>query len=139
MLAYREWGKLNGIHDPQMFIITYSLRLILNSVAPITAHVAFEKAAFYYGMRVKYVKVDINTGVVDPYDIDAAIDKDTVCIIGSFPNYPYGTCDPIEELGEIARKRKIGLHADCCLGGFLVPFSGKFGVRQGLFDFRAKG
>jgi len=126
MLAYREQGKVRGIFEPEI-------------VAPITAHVAFEKAAFYYGMRMKWVPVDINTGVVNPKDIKAAISKDTVCVIGSYPNYPYGTCDPIEQLAEIARKKKVGFHTDCCLGGFVAPFAEKFGAQSEVFDFRVRG
>jgi len=126
MLAYREWGKKNGIEEAEI-------------VAPVTAHVAFEKAAFYYGMRVKYVPVDLKTGVVDPSDIESALSKETVCIIGSYPNYPYGTCDPIEELAYIAKKHRIGFHTDCCLGGFIAPFLDKFGGSSGRFDFRVEG
>jgi len=126
MLAYREQGRVNGIFEPEI-------------VAPITAHVAFEKAAFYYGMRMKWVPVDINTGIVNPADIKAAISRDTVCIVGSYPNYPYGTCDPIEDLAEIARRKKIGFHTDCCLGGFVAPFADKFGAQSQIFDFRVRG
>jgi len=126
MLAYREQGRVNGIFEPEI-------------VAPITAHVAFEKAAFYYGMRMKWVPVDIKTGIVNPADIKSAISKDTVCVIGSYPNYPYGTCDPIEDLAEIARRKKVGFHTDCCLGGFVAPFAEKFGAQSQVFDFRVKG
>ena len=52
----------------------------MNSVAPITAHVAFEKAAFYYGMFIKYIDINMETGVVEPHDIEAAINSNTVCV-----------------------------------------------------------
>ena len=60
-------------------------------------------------------------------------------VVGSFPNYPYGTCDPIEQIAEIARKHKIGFHTDCCLGGFVAPFAEKIGADIRPFDFRVKG
>jgi len=31
-------------------------------------------------MRVKYVPVDLKTGVVDPSDIESALSKETVCV-----------------------------------------------------------
>jgi len=126
MLAYREWGRKHGIEEAEI-------------VAPITAHVAFEKAAFYYGMRVTYVPVDIKTGIVDPAGIEAAISRDTVCVVGSYPNYPYGTCDPIEDLAYIAKRHKIGFHTDCCLGGFVAPFLENFKGSSGKFDFSVEG
>ena len=39
------------------------------------------------------------------------------------PSYPHGTRDPIEKLAKIAHKKRIGLHVDCCLGGFVVAFA----------------
>jgi len=35
--------------------------------------------------------------------------------------------DDIQALAKIARRNKIGLHVDACLGGFLVPFMEKAG------------
>lgn len=50
------------------------------------------------------------------------IDKNTICVYASFPNYPYGTVDDIETIAAICRKKDIPIHLDMCLGGFLVPF-----------------
>lgn len=57
-------------------------------------------------------------------------------IVGSFPNFPYGIADPIEELALIAGKKKIGLHVDACLGGFVVAFARDNGLDLGNFDFK---
>jgi glutamate/tyrosine decarboxylase-like PLP-dependent enzyme len=38
-----------------------------------------------------------------------------------------GTIDDIEGLGKIAFCHDIGLHVDCCLGGFILPFAKKLG------------
>ena len=122
MLAYREQGRKRGITEPEI-------------VMPVTAHAAFSKAAFYYGMRTKCAPVDPRTGAVDPRKMKSLINSNTVCVVGSMPNYPYGTYDPIEEIGELARKYNIGYHVDCCLGGFLVPFAKDCGIKLPCFDF----
>ena len=47
--------------------------------------------------------------------------------------------DDIVALGAIAQSYNIGLHVDCCLGSFIVPFLEKAGFPTKLFDFRVKG
>lgn len=47
--------------------------------------------------------------------------------------------DDIVALGAIAQNNNIGLHVDCCLGSFIVPFLEKAGFPTKLFDFRVKG
>ena len=44
MLAYRQWGRERGITQP-------------NIVASITAHAAFDKACFYFGIELRKVKL----------------------------------------------------------------------------------
>ncbi|MCF6243073.1 MAG: pyridoxal-dependent decarboxylase, partial [Bacteroidales bacterium] len=67
------------------------------------------------------------------------VNKNTVVIAGSAPSFPHGIIDPIEEMSEIARKRKIGFHTDACLGGFVLPWAEKLGYEIPLFDFRLPG
>ena len=43
-----------------------------------------------------------------------------------------GIIDPIEAMSELALKHDVGLHVDCCLGGFLVPFISKIKCVRGL-------
>ena len=43
-------------------------------------------------------------------------------LVGSAPNFPDGNVDDIVGLAKLAKKHNIGLHVDCCLGSFLVPF-----------------
>ena len=43
-------------------------------------------------------------------------------------------------LAQIASRRGCGLHVDCCLGGFLVPFMEAAGYElPSLCDFRVAG
>lgn len=124
MKAHRDWGRENkGIEKP-------------NIVCPITAHPAFDKAASYFKIRIIHVKVDPATYSVNPRDIANAIDVNTVCIVGSVPQYPHGIIDDLEALNEIATRYDVGFHVDACLGGFLVPFMEEAGFPLPLFDFR---
>ena len=47
--------------------------------------------------------------------------------------------DDIPALSEIAKKHKIGLHVDACLGSFIVPFLERAGLPCEIFDFRLEG
>ena len=67
--------------------------------------------------------------------LDAAIDADTIMLVGSAPSFPYGGIDPIAELGALAEKRNVWLHVDACVGGYLAPFAKRIGRAIPDFDF----
>jgi sphinganine-1-phosphate aldolase len=110
-----------------------------NMIKPETAHPAFAKAGHLFGVDMKIAPVDPVTLEVDLEWVRANIDANTVALIGSAPNYGYGTVDPIAELGAIALDRGIGLHVDGCLGGFLLPFGRELGYDIPAFDFTVPG
>jgi len=60
--------------------------------------------------------------IVDLKKTKRAIDSNTIAIYSSFNEYCYGVIEPIKELGKLAIKYDIGLHVDCCLGGYFFPF-----------------
>ena len=43
-------------------------------------------------------------------------------LVGSACNFPHGIIDDIELIAKLGLKYDIPVHADCCLGGFLLPF-----------------
>lgn len=127
MLSYRDHARATrGIERP-------------NIVRPETAHPAFAKGAHLFGLDLRTVPVDPVTTLVDPAVVAAHIDENTVALIGSAGNYPYGTIDPIAELGALALDRGVGLHVDGCLGGFILPFGEELGYDVPPFDFRVPG
>eukprot|EP00116_Pleurobrachia_bachei_P009084 sb/3469346/ len=83
--------------------------------------------------------VDPVTYAVNPADVARAVNSNTVCIVGSAPQYPHGIMDDFVALSEIAVRHDIGLHVDACLGGFLIPFMEDAGYPLPLFDFRLPG
>jgi len=126
MKTYRDWARATkNITEPEMVI-------------PSTAHVAFEKASQYFG--IKLIRVPVGSDFrADVPAMEAAITPNTIVMVGSAPPFPHGIVDPIEELSEIARKHGIGFHTDACLGGFLLPWAEKLGYPVPKFDFRLKG
>ncbi|RHZ88506.1 hypothetical protein Glove_22g74 [Diversispora epigaea] len=125
--AYRDWGKNEkGITEPEM-------------VVPDTIHAAFDKAADYFNIKIVHVPIDPVTCRVDTVAMSRAINKNTIMIAGSAPNFPHGIIDDIPSLAAIAKKYNIGMHVDCCLGSFLVPFLEAAGFPAQPFDFRIPG
>uniref|UniRef100_A0A1I7YDU3 sphinganine-1-phosphate aldolase n=1 Tax=Steinernema glaseri TaxID=37863 RepID=A0A1I7YDU3_9BILA len=68
-----------------------------------------------------------------------AISRDTCMLVGSAPNFPSGSIDPIAEIANLGLEYGIPVHVDACLGGFLVPFMEDAGFEMPLFDFRLPG
>ncbi|HUX40596.1 MAG TPA: aspartate aminotransferase family protein [Rectinemataceae bacterium] len=103
-----------------------------------TAHVAWEKGAEYFD--VKIVRVPVGPDFrMDVAAVEKKITRNTVLVVASAPDYPHGMVDPIAELGALALKKKVPLHVDACLGGFFLPFAEKAGYPTPGFDFRIPG
>ena len=125
--AYRNWKKCtNNISRPEIIISE-------------SAHASFHKAADILNLNIVIVPNNKNRGTINTNIIHKYITKNTVCIVGSAPTYAHGVMDDIVELSEIAIKYNIGLHVDCCLGGFLLPFLSLNGTITMLYDFRLEG
>ncbi len=103
-------------------------------ILPKSAHPAFDKAAEIFGIR------NVRTTLTKDYvaDVDAmrdAVTDDTIALVASAPNYPFGTIDPVPAIGEIARRHGLHLHVDACVGAFALPFLRKLGEPVPPFDF----
>lgn len=60
-------------------------------------------------------------------------------LVGSAPNFPYGTMDDIDQISYLGVKYNIPVHVDGCLGGFLIAFMEDAGYPIPPFDFRLPG
>ncbi|CAJ0931014.1 unnamed protein product, partial [Mesorhabditis belari] len=123
--AYRNRAHSLGISDPVI-------------VCPVTAHAAFDKAAHLCGMRIRHVSVDKDNRV-NLRELERSIDGNTCMLVGSAPNFPSGTVDPIPEISKLGLKYNIPVHVDACLGGFLIPFMKEAGFPLPVFDFGNPG
>ena len=63
------------------------------------------------GFEVTYLPVD-NDGLISLEDLKNAIKDDTILISVMYANNEIGTIQPIEEIGRIAREKKILFHTD---------------------------
>jgi sphinganine-1-phosphate aldolase len=107
-------------------------------VVPETIHVAFDKAAAYFGVEIRYARLRDDLRA-DVRDLESLVDASTVLIAASAPQYPHGVVDPIEEIAQIARSRGIPFHVDACVGGFVLPWLERLGEPIPLWDFRVDG
>jgi glutamate/tyrosine decarboxylase-like PLP-dependent enzyme len=125
--TYRDWAKRNKpwIRNPEM-------------VLPRTAHPAFEKAAHYFGVKARFAPVRGDYRA-DVREMKKRINRNTILIVGSAPQYPHGVVDPIEELAAIGLKKNIPVHVDGCIGGFMLPWIEKLGHAVPRWDFRVPG
>lgn len=125
--AYRDYAKeAKGINRPEI-------------VVPTTIHAAFDKAAQYFGLRVRSIRVDPLTFQVDIRAMKRAINSNTIMLAGSAPNFPYGTIDDIQAISDLGIKYNIPVHVDSCLGGFLTCFMEDAGYPIPPCDFRLPG
>ncbi|XP_046829563.1 sphingosine-1-phosphate lyase isoform X1 [Vespa crabro] len=125
--AYRDYGReFKGIERPEM-------------VVPVTAHSSFDKAAQYLNIKVRTVPVNSHSYTVSIKAMENAINKNTIMLVSSAPNFPYGTMDNIEAISKLGVKYNIPVHVDACLGGFLICFMSDIGYNLPPFDFRLPG
>ncbi|MDE2334026.1 MAG: aspartate aminotransferase family protein [Rhodospirillales bacterium] len=109
-----------------------------NLVLAETAHPAFDKAARLMDLPVRRVPAGADYRA-DARAMAAAIDRDTMMLVGSVPCFPFGVIDPIGELSELASSRDLWLHVDACVGGYLAPFARAAGHPVPPFDFALPG
>ncbi|BBK32639.1 aspartate aminotransferase family protein [Allostella humosa] len=108
-------------------------------VLPRTAHPTFDRAAHYLGAKVVRVPTTRNDLRADVGAIERALTPETIMIVGSAPNYPFGVFDPITELGALAERHGLWLHVDACVGGFLAPWVRRLGYDIPPFEFDVPG
>ena len=109
-----------------------------NVVLPASAHAAFDKAAYYFGLECRRAPVDANWRA-DIEAMEALIDERTVLLVGSAPQYPQGVIDPMVDLGQLGLKHGINVHVDACMGGVTLPYLERLGQDVSPWDFRVPG
>lgn len=128
--AHKEWARATrGVTEPEI-------------VCADNAHAAIDKACQVLGIKLLHVPVDPVSSTVTVDAVRKRMSCDTIMIYSSAPSFPHGVIDPVEALGQLALEYQCGLHVDCCLGGFFLPFLNKLGGEYALkqrFDFSVPG
>lgn len=107
-------------------------------VMPDSAHAGFDKAAHYFGVKIRRAKLDADFRV-DVRSVKRLINRNTVLLVGSAPQYPHGVVDPIEDIAALGLAKDIPVHVDACVGGFMLPFVERLGRPVPRWDFRVPG
>lgn len=107
-------------------------------VAPVTAHPAVDKGCHYFGVRLRKVEVT-DDYLANAKAMERAVNRHTIAIWASAPQYPHGVVDPIEEIGAMAQKHGLPVHVDACVGGFVLPWVERLGRAVPPWDFRVPG
>jgi sphinganine-1-phosphate aldolase len=124
--TYRDLARAErGVKKPEM-------------VLPVTAHVAWFKAADYFGVRARLLPLDGQLRA-DAARLPRLVNRNTVMVLASAPDYPHGVIDPVEAMGDIAQQRGVPLHVDACVGGFILPFMAMNGRPLPAWDYRVPG
>ena len=109
-----------------------------NVVLPASAHAAFEKGCYYFGLESRRVPVRADWRA-DVHAMADAIDDDTVLVVGSAPQYPQGVIDPIGDIAALATERDINCHVDACMGGVTLPYLARLGHDIPPWNFTVQG
>jgi sphinganine-1-phosphate aldolase len=124
--ASRDYMRaVRGIRKPEMVIGD-------------SAHAAFFKAAEYF--KIKLVKVPVGKDYrLSAATVKRAITANTILVVASSPGFPHGVIDHVADIAKVTRQRRVLLHVDACLGGFVLPFARKLGYPIPPFDFAVPG
>mgnify|MGYP002761429851 FL=1 len=107
--AARNLADLDAASDP-------------NIVAPTSVHFSVTKAAEMLGVELRTVPVDDDYRA-DLNAVSAAVDDETLLVIGVAGSTEYGRVDPIPAMTELAHDADARMHVDASWGGFILPFT----------------
>ncbi|MFB6095837.1 MAG: tyrosine decarboxylase MfnA [Haloferacaceae archaeon] len=130
-------GEIAGLDDPQGYVASGGTEANIqavraarnrldadepNVVGAEHVHFSFHKAADVLGVELRTVPLTDDL-VADVEAVEAAVDEDTILVVGVAGSTEYGRVDPIPELAEIAADVGALTHVDAAWGGFVLPFT----------------
>lgn len=104
--AYSQRAKRMGIKKPELIV-------------PMTVYTGFDKAWDLFLIKCIKIPLNKNDNKVNIRQVEKNITKNTICIVGFFPNFLHWVSDDIKALSNLAVKYKVLLHVDYYLGDFL--------------------
>lgn len=131
LLAVRSARDHARAHRPEIHLP--------NVVMPTTAHAAFHVACHVLGVEARLFDVDRATLRASPEAARAAIDDQTLLVVGSAPSRAHGVIDDIAGLASLAAERGLLMHVEAGLGGWLLPIAQRLGRPSPAFDLSVDG
>lgn len=142
--AREKVAKFLGAQDPSEIIftscgtesdnyavkgVTFALKNKGNHIitSKIEHHAVLETCHYLekkFDYTVTYIPVD-KYGIVNPYDVQRAITDKTILISLIHVNNETGTIQPVEEIAEIAKEKKIIFHTDAVQSAGKIPIDVK--------------
>lgn len=120
--VYGGWRRaqvgLKGADDPRLF--AEPPHFITSAIEHPAISVPLAYLRDVHGVGLTVVGVD-RAGRVDPSDIEAAIQENTVLVTVMHSNNEVGTLQPVAEIGRICRSRGVLLHTDASQSVGKVP------------------
>ncbi len=109
-------------------------------VAPASAHPAYAKAAHLLDLDYRVVPLREGSLGVDVEAARELVDERTALVVASAYSYPHGVMDDVAAMAAIAADSGSGCHVDACVGGMVLPFAERGGMRSlRPWDFRVPG
>jgi tyrosine decarboxylase/aspartate 1-decarboxylase len=107
-------------------------------VLPTTVHPSLLKGCYLLGLEPILVQVR-DDFTADAEKMASAVRKDTIAIVATCGTFPWGTIDPVEEVGKIAEENSLYFHVDAAWGGLICPWLREVGHDIPEFGFKVKG
>lgn len=127
LYAAREWARATKPHVIRPKVVT-----------SMSAQGAFTKVCRYLDLELVRASLgpDLRT---DADAVAALVDDDTICIVASAPDWPFGYFDDITALGRLAIRHDLWFHVDATVGGFVAPFAAAAGEKIPPWDLSVPG
>lgn len=92
-------------------------------VSPVEHHAVshtLKQLADEFDFELEYLPVD-QYGMVHPVEVEGSIRPDTALVSVIYANNEIGTINPIAEIGEVCRRRKVAFHTDAVQAAAHLP------------------
>jgi sphinganine-1-phosphate aldolase len=107
-LAVKTYRDIKNVNFPNLVVLD-------------TVHCSIDKIGHYLGIKI--IKVPTNSHHrADIDDILKYVNRNTIAVILSCPSYAFGIMDEINKIAPFLHEKKIPVHVDACLGGFIWMF-----------------
>lgn len=127
LYAAREWARATKPHVIRPKVVT-----------SMSAQGAFTKVCRYLDLQL--VRAPLGPTLrTDSDAVAALVDDDTICIVASAPDWPFGYFDDITALGRLATEHDLWFHVDATVGGFVAPFAAAVGEPIPPWDLSVPG